>query len=138
MLVRARRLVFDDSLVGSSFRRCVTGLGDYSVSRLIGSVLWAAKRNGNHICEPLPTERTAIEACQADFNARWLAETEVMPLEWQEDGESIRSGLFEVYSHHNGYWSAVYDSVVLGNYVVTKAGAMQLCEAHHRKIVLGE
>lgn len=143
MLARARRLVFE----GDVYRDCITSFGKYTINcRLDGQ--WGARKDGSHLCSPVATEKEAIEACQADFDKRWLAETEVMPLEWEEiDSEGrycmAETSICEYYVDKKGdgfVWYFVYgnDDSDGQQSCDSRDHGKQLCNAHHRKIVLGE
>ncbi len=143
MLVRARRLVFGEIVNGNR----VSTLGLYSVFQVSG--LWGAKVWTQNLCSLKDTEQEAIDACQEDFDARWLAGTEVMPLEWEDiDSEGrycmAETTICEYYVDQKGsgfVWyvvRSVNDDCDGHQPCDSRDHGKQLCEEHHRKLVLGE
>lgn len=85
-IVRAKRLVFE-ATEDKRYLIANTAFGTYQIRESVRdsddeTVWWWSFRHGAEDCEGTCEE--AVAACQSDFHARWLADTEVVPLEWRK------------------------------------------------------
>jgi hypothetical protein len=156
-LVRARRLVFSDAWESdaSRYQQCDTESGTYSIHRSLEGD-WYAKIGDALICDPLASHEEAFAACQSWMDHVWLADTEVMPLEfvaWDderafriEDGFTAygAAGEYDLWLDDNKHVAASFrpngtsESHVIHYEGKTKQDAMNSCNEHNRKTILGE
>lgn len=137
MLVRARRLVWervtDDHFVAFSN-------GDKYTVYHSETAAYTGYKIGlpNGRWSPAESIQNARDIAQDLVDQRWLAETEVMPLEWEEGAceSSFDDGVFYYEVADDRYWLS--KSQVDGIRCDSRDHGKQLCNEHHRKLVLGE
>lgn len=151
-LVRARRLVFTQRCFLAKQSVFISDCGCYSIWRENKS--WqSSKRPSTWLSSENSESMTEDEAfaenvanCQSDFDSRWLADTEVLPLEWATVGSSPdiyaktlggeyyvdkRSGGFCWYLSRSDYGT---DAVMCNSQEL----AIDAANEHNRKTILGE
>lgn len=143
MLVRARRLVWER--MSDTWHIARSCLGEYS-ARISDSAAFTGYKcvypSGRW--DGTTSLSLAQDLAQSHFNSAWLSNTEVMPLEWIDNAEDCSIGSSQTGTYYvelgvnsKDYW--IWDAPgTKAERCDSREHGKQLCEAHHRKIVLGE
>lgn len=144
MLVRAKRLVWSSYGIGF--------VSSWSANELYvssdGDWIWTLEDGARCNSGKCETVELAKEHCQIICDEMWMDETEVMPLEWNDIDSEGRYcfaetviGEYYVDQTSDGFvWYFVYGEDEFDGRTPcdSRDHGKQLCEAHHRKLVLGE
>lgn len=134
-LIQVRKLVWETFGDRHKESNADSAYGQYRIWHPFGDdgFMWMLLNETNW--QPVESLESAIAACQADFERRVLAEIEVAPLSFP-DGHGW-SECRNYYVNDNRF---VYDGngPALSGKALTREEAIDACNAHNRRLILGE